>query len=128
MVVAAVELFIDPGLGTVIESDRATVSDWMVVLDPVRGIGIYSDRVVAMDSEVAVATDSSRENSAQAGIDSDPLAAMDSVTQSLRCGGGNGLGPGSGGRLRDSDWTAAIDSVAVKKDTAVITRCWWRRI
>ena len=74
------------------------MSDWVVGLDPVRGIGICSDRVavmgskssdlavvidadwvaardservVAMGSEVALATDSSRENSAQVGIDSD---------------------------------------------------------
>ena len=36
-----------------------------------------SDRVAAMDSEVAVATDSSPENSAQVGIDSDQFAVMD---------------------------------------------------
>jgi hypothetical protein len=33
--------------------------------------------VAAMDSEVAVATDSSPENSAQVGIDSDQFAVMD---------------------------------------------------
>lgn len=32
----------------------------------------------------------------------------------LSGGGGNGLGPGSGGPAAVSDWTTAIDSVAVK--------------
>ena len=66
MVVAAVEPFIDPGPGTAIESDRATVSDWVVVLDPVgldpvRGTGICSDRVAVMgwkSSDLAVVIDS----------------------------------------------------------------------
>ncbi len=39
VVVAAGELFIFSDPGTVIDSDRATGSDWVVVLDPVWGIG-----------------------------------------------------------------------------------------
>ena len=49
--VATVELFIDPDPGTALDSDRATVSDWVAVLDPVRGIGICSDRVAVMGSK-----------------------------------------------------------------------------
>ena len=81
VVVAAVEPFIDPDPGTVIESDRATVSDWVVGLDPVgldpvRDIGICSDRVVVMgskSSDPAVAMDSDW----VAARDSDRVVAMD---------------------------------------------------
>jgi hypothetical protein len=89
VVVAAGGLFIDPAA---IDSDRATVSDWVAVLDPVWGIGICSARVavtgskssdlavlmdsdgvaarrfVVMDSEVVV-TNPSRDYSAQVLID-----------------------------------------------------------
>jgi hypothetical protein len=92
VVVAAGGLFIDPDPGTAIDSDRATVSDWVAVLDPVWGIGICSARVavtgskssdlavlmdsdgvaarrfVVMDSEVVV-TNPSRDYSAQVLID-----------------------------------------------------------
>ena len=56
VVVAAVELFIYPDQGTAIESDWATVSDFVLVLDPVglypvRGTGICSDRVAVMGSK-----------------------------------------------------------------------------
>jgi len=92
VVVAAGGLSIDPDPGTAIDSDRATVSDWVAVLDPVWGIGICSARVavtgskssdlavlmdsdgvaarrfVAMDSEVVV-TNPSRDYSAQVLID-----------------------------------------------------------
>jgi hypothetical protein len=124
-----------PNWGTAIDSDRATVSDWVVVLDPIRGIGLCSDCVVAMgsesessdlavamdsdwvaardsdwvvamDSEVAVSTDSNRENSAQVGIDSDQLAAMDSEVAAAM--------DSDRAAAAVSDWTAAIDSVAVK--------------
>ena len=77
VVVAVVELFIDPDRGTAIDSDRVTVSDWVVVLDSVRGLGLCSDWVVAIDSEssdLAVAMDSDW----VAARDSDRVVAMDS--------------------------------------------------
>ncbi len=133
--VTVVEMFIDPNRGTAIDSDRAMVSDWVVVLDPVRGIGLCSiwvvvmgsesessdlavamdsdwvaardsDWVVAMDSEVAVSTDSNRENSAQVGIDSDQLAAMDSEVAAAM--------DSDRAAAAVSDGTAVIDSVVVK--------------
>ncbi len=39
MVVAAVGLFINPDLGTAVDSDRTMGSNRVVVLDPVRGVG-----------------------------------------------------------------------------------------
>ena len=65
---------LDPVRGFGICSDRVVVmglesSDLAVVMDSDWVAARDSDRVVAMDSEVAVATDSSRENSAQVGID-----------------------------------------------------------
>jgi hypothetical protein len=55
-------------------------SDLAVAMDSDWVAARDSDRVVAMDSELAVSesTDSNREDSAQVGIDSDQLAAMDS--------------------------------------------------
>ena len=107
----------------------------MVVLAPVRGIGLCSDWVaamgsesessdlavamdsdwvaardsdwvVAMDSEVAVSTDSNRDNSAQVGIYSDQLAAMDPEVAAAM--------DSDRAAAAVSDWTATIDSMAVK--------------
>ena len=104
-VVAAVELFIDPDPGTAIESDLATVSDWVVGLDPVRGTGICSDRVAVMgskSSDLAVVIDSdwfaARDSDRLAAMDSEVAAAMDSDRAAAAV----------------SDWAAAIDSVTVK--------------
>ena len=73
---------LDPVRGIGICSDRVVVigsksSDLAVVMDSDWVAGRDSDRVAAMDSEVAVATDSSPENSAQVAIDSDQFAVMD---------------------------------------------------
>ena len=110
VVVAAVEPFIDPDPGTAIESDRATVSDWVVVLDPVgldqvRGTGICSDRVAVMgskSSDLAVVIDSEWFSAR----DSDRLAAMDSKVAAAK--------DSDRAAAAVSDWAEAIDSVTVK--------------
>ena len=85
VLVAAVELFIDPDPGTAIKSDRVTVLDWvvgpdLVVLDPVREFGICSDRMEVMgskSSDLAGVMDSDW----VAAKDSDRVVAMDSEVE-----------------------------------------------
>ena len=110
VVVAAVESFIDPDPETAIKLDRTTVSDWVVVLDPVgldpvRGTGICSDRVAVMgskSSDLAVVIDSEWFSAR----DSDRLAAMDSKVAAAK--------DSDRAAAAVSDWAAAIDSVTVK--------------
>ena len=117
VVVAAVELFIDPDSRTAIKSDRATVSDWVGVLDPVgldpvRGTGICSDRVAAMgskSSDLAVVIDSDW----FAARDSDRLAAMDSEVAAMDSEVAAAM-DSDRAAAAVSDWAEAIDSLTVK--------------